>query len=122
MKRTSAYTMSLVLTAGALGLTAPAAMAAGQCEITSHRLSDNKVEVEVQNLDGNPQEATAWFRPNYSYAGPGIHRDGRCRTVGTSGVVEPNGRQTLVIEAGSNVSRLREPVTVFLTCTPTQDA
>lgn len=119
MKLPFVYAMSLGLTAGVMALTTPAAMAAGQCEITSHRLSNGNVEVEVRNRDTGPQLATVWFRPNYLYAGLGERK--RHRTVSTSGVIEPDGRQVLVVEA-DGIARLKEPVGISLSCAPTQDS
>lgn len=120
MKFSIVYAMGLGLAIGVMALTAPAAMAAGQCEITSHRVSDGNVEVEVRNRDTGPQLASVWFRPNFRYAGLGDRE--RHRTLSTSGIVEPDGQQTLVVEAPGSLSSLKEPVGISLSCTPTQDA
>lgn len=117
MKLIPTHVLSIGLTAGVLAFSAPAAMAAGQCEITSHRASDGGIEVDVRNNDSEPQTATAWFEPNYAYPGPGVKADG-IEIASASGVVEPNGQRTLMVQGRSSTSRLKQPMGVSLRCAP----
>lgn len=102
MRHNPAHVLRMGLTAAAI---APASAAAGQCQITSHQGSDGKVHVEVRNQSSQRPVASVSFQPRYAYPAPGFESNGGS-TVRASGLVKPNGPQTLVAEGRDRMSRM----------------